>query len=153
MAQQKDTASNPFGIQPDLNGFFSEFPAGMVCDARALMETQRRNIQAMAEAQQNAMENWQALAQKQASMVSRFVQDNADLAQQIMKEGTPEEKVARQAAIFKKAYEQSVAQSQEIAGMLTQSSKETADIISRRVSASIKEIKESLQNNKEGEAA
>lgn len=146
MAQQKDGTGNGFGFSPDLSAFFSGFSASLPASAQTFMETQRRNMQAISEAQQTALENWQGLAQKQANMVSQFVQDNANLAQQIMKEGTPEEKVARQAEIFKKAYETSLAQSQEMASLLTQSSKETADIISRRFSASIKEIKDSVQS-------
>ena len=147
MAQQNNGAGNGFGFQPDFSGFFQGFSTALPAGAQSFMETQRRNMQAFTEAQQSAMESWQSLAQKQVGMVSQCVQDNAALAQQIMQEGTPEEKVARQAAIFKKAYEQSIAQSQEVASLLTQSSKETADIISRRFSASINEIKDSVQNN------
>lgn len=146
MAQDQNGAGKGFAFSPDFTSLFSSFPASISESAKGFMEMQRRNMQALSEAQQNAMESWQALAQKQVKMVSQFVQDNADIAQQIMKEGTPEEKVARQAEIFKKAYETSVAQTQELATMVSQSSKETAEIVGRRFSASINEIKDTLQN-------
>lgn len=123
-------------FQPDVTRFFAPF-----------IETQRRNMEAFTEAQQNVIHSWQALTQKQVQMVSQLVQDNAELAQQIMKEGTPEEKVAKQTELFKRAYAVSLTQSRELAGMLAQSGKETADIINRRISDSINEIKDSVQKN------
>jgi phasin family protein len=146
MAQDKNGAGNNFGFTPDFTSFFSNIPTSVPDSAKSFMEMTRRNMQAFSEAQQNALESWQALTQRQAKIVSQFVQDNADIAQQIMKEGTPEEKVARQAAIFKKAYETSVSQTQELASMVSQSSKETAEIVTRRFNASINEIKDTLQN-------
>lgn len=148
MAQEQDNAKNSFGFQPDFSSLFSAFPGNFPASAKSLMETQRRNIQALSEAQKNAMQSWQNLTQRQVRLMSQFVQDNAGLAQEIMKEGTPEEKVARQAEIFKRAYETSVAQTQELATLLTQSGKETAEIINRRFAASINEIKDTLQNSK-----
>lgn len=145
MAQDQDNTPNGFGFQPDFSSLFTTMPNALPAAAKLLMETQRRNYQAMAEAQKAVMESWQTLAQRQMRLMSQFMQDNAGMAQEIMKEGTPEEKVARQADIFKKAYETSVAQTQELASMMSQSGKETAEIINRRFSASINEIKDTLQ--------
>lgn len=147
MTQDQDNKPGVFGFQPNFSSFFTAFPPSLPASAKLLMETQRRNVQAMTEAQQNVLESWQNLAQRQMKLMASFVQDNAGMAQEIMKEGTPEEKVARQADIFKKAYETSVAQTQELATMMTQSSKETAEIINRRFNASINEIKDTLQQN------
>lgn len=147
MTKEQDNTQNPFGFQQDFSSFFSAFPATLPGSAKSLMETQRRNIQAISEAQKNAMQSWQNLTQRQVRMVSQFVQDNAGLAQEIMKEGTPEEKVARQAEIFKRAYEVGMAQTQELASLIAQSNKETAEIINRRFSASINEIRDTLQTN------
>ena len=145
MAQDQDNSPNPFGFQPDFSAFFTGFQSALPAGAKSFMETQRRNIQAISEVQKNAMASWQALTQRQVRMMSQFVQDNAGMAQEIMKEGTPEEKVARQADIFKKAYEASVAQTQELASLIAQSNKETAEIFNRRFAASVNEIKDTLQ--------
>ena len=118
----------------------------MEIDIKTLMETQRRNMQAFSEAGQLAMGSWQNLARKQAEMMTRMVQDNSNIMQETLKEGTPEEKVARQAEVFKKAYEQSVLNSREMTELVIKSGKDTVDLINKRVSASINEIRDSLDS-------
>jgi phasin family protein len=105
------------------------------------METQRKNIQALTEANQRTMEGWQALAQRQAEMISKMVQNNSAFAGRAFAEGTPEEKIAQQTELVKAAYENTVANSQEIADFVSKCTKETADVINKRVVASLNEIK------------
>ena len=114
-------------------------------DIKTLMETQRRNFQAMTQAGQMAMTGWQAMAQRQAEMISNMTQTNTDALQQIMKEGTPEEKIARQADVFKRAYEISVAQSREMTQMMTQTTREAAELIQKRVKGTVSEVSDAIK--------
>ncbi len=114
-------------------------------DVKTLMEAQRRNIQAMTEAQQLAMEGWQAVAQRQSEIVSQLFQDNSAMAKEIIGESTPENKVSRQADMFKKVYEKSVTNFREISEMLSRSNSEASEIINKRVTATMNEIKTSLE--------
>lgn len=141
MAQQ-----NPFSnffSQNEFSKMFENFKS-MPFDMQSLLETQRKNIQAMSEAQQVAIENMQAIAQRQSEMLSQIVEENSKLTTQIMAEGTPEEKIAKQADLFKGLYERSVKNMNDLAEMVSESNQEASKIINKRVSASMSEIKSSL---------
>ena len=114
-------------------------------DLSDLMETQRKNMQAMTEIQQATVENMQAIAQRQAEILSRMVQDNTTMAQQIMTEGTPEEKITRQADLVREAYEHSVSGLKELSEMIAQTGREAGEIINRRVTASLTEFKTTVE--------
>ncbi len=122
-------------------------------DLGNLMETQRKNMQALTEIQQMAVENIQAITQRQTEILSRMVQDNTAMAQQIMVEGTPEEKVVRQADMVRKAYEHSIDGMNELTELVRRSGKETSEIISKRVTASLTEFKSSIEKTKSGSKA
>lgn len=138
-------ADDKFPLNPQSFFSFMQSPVNM----KSLMETQRRNMQAMAEAGQTALTSWQALTQRQAEMMSSMMQNNAELTREMLKEGTPEEKMARQADIFKKSYERSVEATHELADMAMKSGRETADIIGKRVSCSVNEIRDLLDTDRE----
>lgn len=112
-------------------------------DMKTVMDAQRKNMQAITEANQRAMTGWQTMAQRQAEMVSQFVQDNSALARETMKEGTPQEKFSRQADILKKACQTSIANTQELAEMMRKNSMEAAELLNRRLVDTISEIKNS----------
>lgn len=138
------------------NKFFSpDFMKGMMpanslfpFDFGALLEEQRKNIQAMSEIQHVAAENMQVLAQRQSEILSQLVQNNTNMAQKILSEGTPEEKVALQADMVRKAYEDSVSSLTELSDLVAKSGKETGEIINRRVTASLTEFKSSVEKTK-----
>lgn len=129
--------------QPEFSNFFESFKIAPF-DIQSLMETQRKNIQAITEAQQIAIENFQAITQRQTEMLSQIVEENSKIATQIMGEGTPEEKIAKQADLFKGLYERSVKNINDLAEMVSNGNQEASKIINKRVSASITEIKSSL---------
>ncbi len=123
------------------------FPFNM----KALIEAQRKNMQALTQAQQLAFENAQAIARRQTEILSQLVQDNARIAQEIMAESAPKQKIARQADLICKNYEKSITNWNEISDILGRSSKESADIISRRVTAALNEIRNSFSETEEEE--
>lgn len=120
---------------------FSGFPF----DTATLLESQRKNVQAFAEIQKKALEGLQAAAQKQGELVSQMAQDNSALAHEIMNEGTPEQKIARQTDIAKKVYEKSISGMKEIGEILTKSNQGVTDIINKRVSATLTEVKTAIE--------
>jgi phasin family protein len=128
---------------PEFSKMFENFRA-MPFDVQSLMETQRKNIQAMTEAQQMAIESFQAIVQRQSEMLSQIVEENSKITTQIMGEGTPEEKIAKQADLFKGLYERSVKNMNDLTDMVSNTNQEASKIITKRVSASITEIKSSL---------
>lgn len=138
------------------NKFFStDFMKGMLpsgglfpFDFGTLLDVPRKNMQAMTEIQKIAIENFQVIAQRQSEILSQLVQNNTNIAQQIMAEGTPEEKIALQTDMVRKAYEDSITNLTEISDLVAKSGKETGNIINKRVTASLTEFKSSVEKTK-----
>lgn len=120
--------------QKDSRNFFTDIQSSM----SQAMETSRKNFQAITEANQRAVQGWQALAQRQAEMVSQFIQDNTGAA---YAEASTEERIAASADAINAAYQRSIANSRELAQLASQCTKEAADVITKRAAAAIKEIK------------
>ena len=133
----------------DFQSFFSNLPTvqDVPFDTDALMELQRRNFQALTEAQQLAVEGLQAVAQRQSEIIAQMVEDNSAIARDIISEGSPEQKVAKHTDLVKKVYERSVTNYREISDMLEKSGQEAADIINKRISASLNELKSAMEKS------
>lgn len=139
----------------DLNKFFENTfgngfsgPYELPFDMNAVLEAQRKNIQALNEAQQLALEGYQAIAQRQSEIISQIVEDNSAIAREVLNEETPERKVAKQTDLVKKVYERSVTNFRELSDMLAKSNQQAADIINKRVSANLAEIKAAWEDGK-----
>lgn len=125
---------------------------GFPFDMKTMMEAPMKNAQAFTEAQRQAMTNLQGIMQRQAEFVTQMVQSNSEIVRQIAKDGTPEEKVSRQTDLIKKNYEKSVDNMREIADMVSKSSEEASEIIHKRVTTSLNEIKRSLETTTKSKA-
>lgn len=130
--------------------FMAQFDTGktMPFDMKDIMETQRKNIQAITDAQQAAYEGMQAIAQKQAEVMSQLLEDNNSMAKELMAEASPEQKMAKNAELCKKIYEKGIQNVKEISEMLNKSHTEAGEILNKRVSASMNEIKSSIEKKK-----
>ncbi|MBN8521189.1 MAG: phasin family protein [Alphaproteobacteria bacterium] len=121
-------------------------PLMSVPDMRQMMEAQRLNFQALSEAGKLAMTSWQALAQRQADMVSTFAQTQSEIFRESMKEGTPEDKMARQADMFKRAYEMSLETSRDMADMMMKTNREASDMLQKRVKGTLNDLRGMMVN-------
>ena len=138
-----------FLSQNDFSKFFEGYSPSPI-DMKSFLETQRKNLQAVSEAQQSTLEGIQAIAQRQTELLSQFVEDNSAIAKQALTEGTPEEKIAQNADIFKATYERNINSLQEMSDLIGQSNQKATGILNKRVSASVNELKSAIkkQNSK-----
>ena len=149
------TKNNPFAelfSQQDFAKAFENFQNAPF-DFKDVLETQQKNIQTLNAAQQLAMENLQAIAQRQSEIISQMVEGNSELAKGFMGEGTPEEKIAANAKAFKTIYERTVKNMTELSDMVNKSNLETTNLINKRISATMNEIQESLNKAETKKAA
>jgi phasin family protein len=147
MAQQKNPFADFFS-QNDFAKLFENYK-NPAFDMKSFMETQRKNIQAVSQAQQLTFQNFQAIAQRQGELVSQILEDNSALAKELISEGTPEEKISKNAEIFKEVYERSVSNMKELSEMINKSNQEASTVINKRVSATMNEIQASLEKAQE----
>ena len=144
MAQQQKNPFADFFQQNDFAKLFDNYK-NPAFDMQSFMETQRKNIQAVTQAQQLTFQNFQAIAQRQGEIISQIVEDNSSLAKELLSEGTPEEKISKNAEIFKDVYERSVSGLKELSEMINKSNQEATTVINKRVSATMNEIQATLE--------
>ena len=110
-------------------------------DMQAVMDAQRKNIEALTAANQAAVQGMQAVAQRQAEILSQSLNEVSSIAQQLAGAGNPQEMTAKQAELVRKAFEQALANMRELAEMVSKSNTEAFAIINKRVTESLQELK------------
>ncbi len=110
-------------------------------DMQAIMDAQRKNIEALTAANQAAVQGMQAVAQRQAEILSQSMNEVSSVAQQLASAGNPQEMTAKQAELVRKAFEQALANMRELAEMVSKSNTEAFAIINKRVTESMQELK------------
>jgi phasin family protein len=138
-AQETFAAFNPFK-DLDVTKIMGEFKFPVV-GFDAVVETQRKNIEALTAANQTAFEGVQALFQRQAEVVRSSVEEITKATTDLWSTVSPEEKAAKQADLVKKGYENAIANLREAIEMLAKSNGQAADLINKRVGESLDEIK------------
>ena len=113
-------------------------------DWKALMDSQAKNITALSEANQRAVEGLQTIAKRQMQIMHQAMTEAANVARQAAVAGTREE-LARQSERAKQAFEQAIANMRELAETMQKSSQEAFDIVNRRISASLDELKDRVK--------
>ncbi|PJB71516.1 MAG: phasin [Alphaproteobacteria bacterium CG_4_9_14_3_um_filter_47_13] len=113
-------------------------------DVKPLLDIQKKNFEALSEAGTLALEGLQAMAKSQTEFFSQAVENTSSIMQEVIGEGTPEQKAMRQADLAKKSYEKSVTNWREITEIARKSTKVAADVINGRVISSLTEFKSTL---------
>lgn len=149
---KNDNPFTQFFAGNDFAKLFDQFQATPF-DLKAIMEAQRKNVQAFTDAQQVAMDSLQALAQRQTEIISQIVEDQSLVAKELMGEGTPESKIAKNADLFKKIYERTVSNMRDLSEMMNKSNVEASNIINKRVSAGMSELKTAIEKTGSKKAA
>ncbi|HTI03576.1 MAG TPA: TIGR01841 family phasin [Acidisoma sp.] len=129
----------------DFTKFFSSFsfPAGP--EMTALMETQKRNLAALAAANKLLFEGAQAITQRQMEVMRRQMTDVAEATRSLTTVTDPKERTVRQTEMVKTAYEKSVADLREIEDLLRKSSGEALDLIHGRFLEAMDEVKGAVE--------
>ncbi|MBI1208922.1 MAG: phasin family protein [Azospirillum sp.] len=129
----------PF-FEMDVSKMMAEFKMPGV-DVDAIMASQRKNIEAVTAANQLAIEGMQAVVRRQAEILRQTMEETGAMLTEMMGAGSPEEKVTKQAELVKSAFEKALSNMKELAEMVAKSNSEAANVISKRVSDSLEELK------------
>ena len=123
----------------DFTQFADQFKLPAV-DTSAVLDAQRKNIEAISVANRLAFEGFQAVAQRQAEIVRKSVEDAASVVTQMTTVGKPEETLAKQADLVKQGYQQAIANGRELLEMSAKSNGEAVEVINKRVTESLDEL-------------
>jgi len=138
--QAMATDTNPFG---DVKKMMEQFKIPGV-DMAAIVESRRKDIEALVEANKAAFESAQALARKQTEMFTQTMQGIQEAAKGAAG-GAGFGDPAKQAELVRKAYEKALADMKELAEMARHSQTDALAHISKRASEHMQEIKKLMQ--------
>jgi len=111
----------------------------------ALMEAQKKNVQALQKANQKALDGALALAKRQTEIFGDTLQQWQDAAKELSAKGSSDDIGAKQAAMAKKALENALDNMRELAEMAVESQAEAYEIIRKRIRSGIEEFGQYVQ--------
>jgi len=149
MATQKNNPFYPFG-QMDMSQFdFTKMMGGMQVpglDMQSLMDTQRKNIEALTTANQVAVEGMQALAKRQAELFAQSMAEVTKVSQELAGSASnPQELTTKQTLLAREAFERAVANMRELAEMVSKSNTEAFEVINKRFNESLEELRTAMR--------
>jgi phasin family protein len=110
-------------------------------DTKALAESQKRNMETLAEINRVAFDGARAIMQRQAEIMRQAMEEATKAVRDMSKPGKPEEAMAKQAEMAKHVYEQCLANARELAEMGTKSNSKAAELFTHRVTDGLEELK------------
>ena len=152
MAKAKTKTGNPFldgefGNVLDFTKVAEQFKLPGL-DSEALIESQRRNIEAVAMANRVAFEGTQAVFVRQAEILRQALENSTKAAQELAKPGQPADKWVKQTELLKDGYELALSNLRELTEISVESSGAAAELLSHRFVAGLDEIKGALEKTK-----
>jgi phasin family protein len=111
-------------------------------DVETLMASQRRNIEALSQANQVAVEGMQAVAKRQIEIARQTVEDVTALLRDLAQPASAEDRIAKNTEYAKKLLEKSVDHGREITMLATKAGTEAADVLRKRATEGLDEIRD-----------
>jgi phasin family protein len=136
MANPK-TSKNGFS---DVSNAFGDFRVPGI-DVDAIVAAQRKNFEALTQANQFAVEGLRTLAKRQAEIAQQTIEGASALVRDWTQPRAPEERLANTVEAAKQAFEKGVANVRELTELTTKASGDVFSVIARRVSEGFDEVR------------
>lgn len=111
-------------------------------DVESLVATQRKNIEALTQANQLAVEGVQAVARRQVEIARQAVDEASAALREWSQPGAPEERIAKNVELAKQAFEKGVANARELAELVAKANSEAFNVIQKRVAEGFEELRD-----------
>ena len=144
MATKKTDPFNPFANfnigDFDINKMMADIRIPGI-DLEAMLVAQRKNIEALTEANRVAVEGMQAVAKRQSEILAQAMAEMSTAAQQLASAEDAKEMTAKQTELTQDAFEKALANMRELAEMINKSNTEAFEVINKRFAESLEELK------------
>lgn len=109
-------------------------------DVEAVVEAQRRNIEAVTAATTAATDGYKELAARQAEIMRGVVDEYVSTVSELMSAKDPKVGAAKQVELAKSTFEKSVSQTRELTDIATKANAQVFDVLNKRVTEGLEEI-------------
>ncbi|MBI5018271.1 MAG: phasin family protein [Deltaproteobacteria bacterium] len=144
------STKNPFSLFPEINPETFDFAKVLSSfqlpgvDLTALLASQRKNIEAVVEANRLAATGMQSVAKRQAEILNEAVVAASARARELGTAKTPKELAAKQAEVVKEAFEKAFSNMRQLSEMVSSSANQALDVVNKRVVENFGEVKEQV---------
>ncbi len=133
-----DARLNPFDF--DVTKMFGDFRFRPF-DVEAVWAAQRRNIEALSQANQLAVDGVQALAKRQIELTREAFEGFSALVRDLTQPASTEDRIAKNTEYAKQMLEKGVSHGREIAALAAKTGTEAAEVLHKRANESLDEIR------------
>jgi phasin family protein len=110
-------------------------------DVEAVWAAQRRNIEALSQANQLAVEGVQALARRQIELTRETFEGFSTLLRDLAQPASAEDRIAKNTEYAKQMLEKGVNHGREVVSIATKASTDAAAVLQKRATESLDEIR------------
>jgi phasin family protein len=111
-------------------------------DIEKWMACQRRNVEALAQANQLTVEVFQAVTRRQIEIARQTLEDVSALWRDLAQTGSTEDRIAKNTEYAKQVLEKSVSNGREITQLATKAGTEAADVLRKRACEGLDELRD-----------
>jgi phasin family protein len=126
----------------DFTKAMGDMRAPMV-DVETLVAMQRKNLEALTEVNQVAMEGVQAVIRHQMEMTRRTMEELSTMFTSLFQpNGSMEDRLAKQAEFSKSALETGMSNARELGDLVAKANSSTLNVLTRRISETLEELRD-----------
>ena len=117
-------------------------------DFQAIIEHNRRNLEALQESGRAATAGASAMMAKQRDILQETLREITEMAQSYRSPGNPQELMSKQADFARRSFETALKNTSEMAELVKKSSDESLDVLRKRIREGMEEIREGYDKRK-----
>jgi len=125
-------------FETEVSKLFAGFPFATL-DVEAVMASQRKNLEALTQANQVAVQGFQEIAKRQVELARSAMDEASTLVREWSETGTAEERLQKQAAFAKQAFERGISSTREVVELAGKTQTEAFDVLNKRFAESVEE--------------
>lgn len=110
-------------------------------DVEAVWAAQRRNLEALSQANQLAVEGAHAVAKRQIEMTQQTLEDLSTLVREMTQPASTEDRIAKQSEYTKKVIDKGLTHGREIAALAAKAGSEATEVLQKRATEGIDEMR------------
>ena len=110
-------------------------------DVEAVWAAQRRNIEALNQANQLAVEGAHALVKRQIEMTQQTLEDFSTLVREMTQPSSTEDRIAKNTEFTKKMIDKGLTHGREVAALAAKAGSEATEVLQRRTTEGLDEMR------------
>ena len=110
-------------------------------DVEAVWAAQRRNIEALSQANQLAVEGVHALAKRQIEMTQQTLEDFSTLVREMAQPVSTEDRIAKHTEFTKKMIDKGLTHGREVAALAAKAGTEATEVLQKRTTEGLDEMR------------